>query len=433
MTDARRASGATGLPFAARPLGAIFLGAALAAAIPSAAPAAAQDRSRATRFVIPGVAYDPDRGAPSAARAPSTDPDVPPVLLPKIAKPDAAPAQDRQLYEDPLFARDWRSTVGLTDGNQRCTATAIGPRVLLTAAHCVTRGTRMELADPAGPPIILACTRHPRYSPFGLGRFFDYALCHLSRDFPRRVPATTRYSLADLETALETHLASISPDDVKFMRHHVLHLIRGETERDDVLPFLERLARKDPPVQDNKGNAFDPTFMKERVGVALEMIRPRQTMEDVRLERLSLAPADGFFRPADPQARRLLMAGYGCTDRKQKRGNDGTLSIGIGIVTRFGPAWLTVGSGARRDSAIVCQGDSGGPAFRIMGPDPRGPRRLVAINAYNLRVAGALEGTSFVAKTASPAFVGFFAAWRRSVGNPRVCGLDPLPADICRI
>lgn len=64
-----------------------------------------------------------------------------------------------------------------------CTATAVGPRVIFTAAHCVSNGARVNFASRFnGKKYAATCTRHPKVNTRNW--YNDYALCKLDSKFP---------------------------------------------------------------------------------------------------------------------------------------------------------------------------------------------------------------------------------------------------------
>ena len=84
--------------------------------------------------------------------------------------------------------RDWPASFYTQSAHGSCTASIIGERVLLTAAHCVANGAAVTLRK-SGAVYRAACEHSPNYrngSPDGLTA--DYALCSLDRPIPG-VPA----------------------------------------------------------------------------------------------------------------------------------------------------------------------------------------------------------------------------------------------------
>ena len=96
---------------------------------------------------------------------------------------------------------DWPASLYTTfstpDGTAACTATLIGPQVMLTAGHCVPTSGGVRFKYEKQPPYIAACTQHPQYvsrqDPSA-----DYALCKLDR--PLKVP-TTGFKFETVDTS----------------------------------------------------------------------------------------------------------------------------------------------------------------------------------------------------------------------------------------
>jgi hypothetical protein len=85
-----------------------------------------------------------------------------------------------------LFAR-----FSTPDGMAVCTATLIGPQVMLTAAHCVPVSGNVSFTL-AGKDYQTSCVRHPRY---GMDESSDYGLCKVST--PVMPPAGFKYETVD--------------------------------------------------------------------------------------------------------------------------------------------------------------------------------------------------------------------------------------------
>jgi secreted trypsin-like serine protease len=92
-----------------------------------------------------------------------------------------APPQGQVLNAAPAKPGDWPATfVFLTGKGSPCTSTAVGRRVVLTAAHCVADGQagRVYFADGS---VALTCNHHPDYR---RDTSVDFALCLLDSEFP---------------------------------------------------------------------------------------------------------------------------------------------------------------------------------------------------------------------------------------------------------
>ena len=99
----------------------------------------------------------------------------------------------------------WRATYIIRTALARggCTSTAVGERVILTAAHCVRNGALGEISRPdGGTPVLVECDHHEGYAadklpPQEKNKSKDFALCYVEeplRGFPFERLAT---SLAD--------------------------------------------------------------------------------------------------------------------------------------------------------------------------------------------------------------------------------------------
>jgi len=82
-----------------------------------------------------------------------------------------------------LKPEQWPATLNFAlDEVKVCTATLIGPRVVLTAAHCLDDGASATVVM-AGQSVNIECAHHPDYDDVTLEA--DVALCHATeRDIP---------------------------------------------------------------------------------------------------------------------------------------------------------------------------------------------------------------------------------------------------------
>jgi hypothetical protein len=85
----------------------------------------------------------------------------------------------------------WPATFVFRTDEGGCTATAIGSRVLLTAAHCVGNGQKGTI-DTGTTTASVVCTHHPDY-PARISA--DFALCHLGAALKKPDPGFETLSL----------------------------------------------------------------------------------------------------------------------------------------------------------------------------------------------------------------------------------------------
>lgn len=144
----------------------------------ASATAASENETEPRRYTI----FEKPGGAPASLR-----------FVPLAERlPDASVQLDNGVVVE---AADWPATLIATLDGSICTASLIGPRALLTAAHCVDLGKQPGAAGPlatGGTVVIqnrtldLACEMDPTYSSATKParntprRSTDYALCTLS-------------------------------------------------------------------------------------------------------------------------------------------------------------------------------------------------------------------------------------------------------------
>jgi hypothetical protein len=107
---------------------------------------------------------------------------IPQLRLGYIANPADWPASLYATFETPM-------------GPAACTAALIGPKVILTAAHCVPVNGIVSFSY-AGKVYSTACARHPQFDT-NADASADYALCKLTVPFDE--PTEFRYETVDVQ------------------------------------------------------------------------------------------------------------------------------------------------------------------------------------------------------------------------------------------
>jgi hypothetical protein len=80
------------------------------------------------------------------------------------------------------------ATFSVPGGTAACTAALLGPRVMLTAAHCTPAAGTVTFAYKGhAQPYTATCTRHPRYSGSPKDASADFALCRVTPAFQEPV------------------------------------------------------------------------------------------------------------------------------------------------------------------------------------------------------------------------------------------------------
>lgn len=85
--------------------------------------------------------------------------------------------KDRLIGGTPANPKHWPASVYASSGSARCSATVVGQKVALIAAHCVREGGKISFKIEGGTRTGI-CNRHPNYS---LNSTADWALCKLDQ------------------------------------------------------------------------------------------------------------------------------------------------------------------------------------------------------------------------------------------------------------
>ncbi len=109
------------------------------------------------------------------------------------------------------------------------------------------------------------------------------------------------------------------------------------------------------------------------------------------------------------EGKKLVLAGYGCTNSDGTGGNDGVLRVGENTVLTF-DKWEMAFS--RQTGAVTCFGDSGGPSFVVVD----GRTRQLGVHS-----SGDYQSV-FDIRTDIPKTRQFFSEWA-SENNVDICGV----------
>ena len=137
------------------------------------------------------------------------------VEMKPIAKFDDQAADFKIINGTRAIPREWPGTFVFSDASgSGCTSTAIGPRVILTAAHCIPDRATGTIEMPSGSITQIECERHPGYhddvaddDPLWVQKGSpDFALCAASSDITDTIFETIDVSGAALKVDRPIHL-----------------------------------------------------------------------------------------------------------------------------------------------------------------------------------------------------------------------------------
>ena len=119
--------------------------------------------------------------------------------LPQFGRPKVINGQ-------PAQPSDFAASFYQSSGAGRCTATLIGPRVLLTAAHCVRNGGSVKIKISA-TTIKGRCAHHEQWQDGDGDRSADYSLCILDNEIAGVTPERLDLNGAGIEVGANVLLA----------------------------------------------------------------------------------------------------------------------------------------------------------------------------------------------------------------------------------
>lgn len=106
-----------------------------------------------------------------------------------VAVNKALPPEKVLIGGTPIDRKKYPDVVRITNGSGYCTASIVGPRALLSAAHCMKDGQLVTFSTVLGDRYSARCTHHPEYKTAD----HDIALCHIDREVSGVTPREVVY------------------------------------------------------------------------------------------------------------------------------------------------------------------------------------------------------------------------------------------------